>query len=260
MKTAKRSLHQAREFAQRAGVSVRTLHHYDRLGLLKPSGYTAGGYRLYGERDFARLQQIMTLKFIGLPLKRIKGILEGAEMDLTETLRLQRNILEEQRRRLDAALAAVEKAESIAAAGGGYDWEAFKKIVEVIDMENNMEWVKSYYTEEQLDELGKRWSPALQERAERDWAALIKDVEEAAGRGEDPASESGQALAARWSELIEAFTGGNPAIAENLGRLYADEANRPATFKKPYGEEAETFIRQATAARKKVGRLRFQPE
>ncbi len=62
MKTTSRPLYRASAFAERAGVTVRTLHHYDRLGLLKPSSYTASGYRLYGERDFARLQQITTLK------------------------------------------------------------------------------------------------------------------------------------------------------------------------------------------------------
>ncbi len=252
MKTAMRTLYQANEFAERAGVTVRTLHHYDRLGLLKPSGYTSSGYRLYGERDFARLQQIVTLKFIGLPLKQIKSILERNELDLTMTLRLQRKLLEQQRRRLEMALVAIEKAESVLASGDEPDWEVFRKIVEVIGMENNMEWVKSYYTEEQLAELGSRWSPELQEKAERDWASLIKDVQAAASQGEDPASEKSQALAARWSELIEAFTGGDPAIAENLRKLYADQANWPATFKKPYPDDAAAFIAKAMAARKGV--------
>jgi len=57
--------YQAIEFAQLAGVTVRTLHHYDRIGLLKPSAYTNAGYRLYGKGDLVRLQQIVTLKFIG---------------------------------------------------------------------------------------------------------------------------------------------------------------------------------------------------
>ena len=81
------------EFAQRAGVTVRTLHHYDRLGLLKPSRYTDAGYRLYGERDFARLQQIVVLKFIGLSLKEIKRLLEEKQLDLPGTLRVQREIV-----------------------------------------------------------------------------------------------------------------------------------------------------------------------
>lgn len=250
MNSRTRSLYQAREFAARAGVTVRTLHHYDRLGLLKPSGRTASGYRLYGERDFARLQQIMTLKFIGLPLKQIKGILERNELDLAGALRLQRKVVEEQRRRLDMALAAIERAESSAASGDEPDWEAFKKIIEVINMESNMEWVKSYYTEEQLAELGSRWSPELQERAEREWATLIGEVEAAAREGEDPASERAQALAARWSDLIGQFTGGDPGIEANLRKLYADQANWPSTFQKPYGDEAGAFIAKAMAARK----------
>jgi DNA-binding transcriptional MerR regulator len=69
-------MYRVSDFAEKAGVTVRTLHHYDRLGLLKPSGRTEAGYRLYGERDFARLQQIVTLKFIGLPLRQIKDLLD----------------------------------------------------------------------------------------------------------------------------------------------------------------------------------------
>ncbi len=64
---------QIQEFAQRTGVTVRTLHHYDRLGLLRPGARTESGYRLYGERELIRLQQIATLKFIGCSLNEIKA-------------------------------------------------------------------------------------------------------------------------------------------------------------------------------------------
>src|ERR1051325_2126270 len=92
------TLCEASEFAELTGVTVRALHHYDRLGLLKPSGRTVCGYRLYGERDFARLQQIVTLKFIGLSLKQIKNVLDRDSFDLSTALRLQREILGEKRR------------------------------------------------------------------------------------------------------------------------------------------------------------------
>ena len=71
MKSRSEKLFQAREFAALTGVTVRTLHHYDRLGLLKPSRYTRAGYRLYSERDLSRLEQIVALKFIGFSLKEI---------------------------------------------------------------------------------------------------------------------------------------------------------------------------------------------
>ena len=243
------ALYQAQEFAERSGVTVRTLHHYDRLGLLKPSRYTEAGYRLYGERDFARLQQIVMLKFIGLPLKEIKALLEGSELDLAATLRLQRRIIEERRRHLDTVFAAIERAEREMAKDDRLDWETFREIIEVINMQNNTEWMKRYYTEEQLAELAERGTPEVLEQGQRDWAALIKDVEAAVAEGVDPRSERGQELSRRWSALIEAFTGGNPGILENLKKLYADQDNWPDTFRRPYGEEVAEFISRASAAR-----------
>ncbi|HJU55254.1 MAG TPA: MerR family transcriptional regulator [Pyrinomonadaceae bacterium] len=244
------ALYQAQEFAERSGVTVRTLHHYDRLGLLKPSRYTAAGYRLYGERDFARLQQIVMLKFIGLSLKEIKELLEGSHLDLPGTLRLQRRIIEERRRHLDSVIEAIERAEREMGRDERLDWETFKQIIEVTNMENNMEWVKKYYTEEQLAELAERGTPEVLERGQRDWATLIKDVEAAVSEGVDPQSERAQELAARWSALIEAFTGGNPGILENLKKLYANQANWPDTFRQPYSDEVAGFISRASAAKK----------
>ena len=254
MKESTERLYQAREFAKRAGVTVRALHHYDRLGLLKPSGRTAAGYRLYGERDFARLEQIVTLKFIGFPLKQIKDLLNGKLFDLRTTLRLQRKIMEEKGLHLELAIRAIENAERTMRSRAWDrkpDWEAFRKIIEVINMQQNMDWVNKYYTEEQLAQLKKRWSPELQDKAQRDWETLTKEVESAVAQGEDPVSEKAQALADRWQKLIEGFTGGDSAIAQNLKKLYADQANRPTTFKQPYSNEVGAFICKATELRNK---------
>jgi DNA-binding transcriptional MerR regulator len=244
-------LYQASEFAALTGVTVRALHHYDRTGLLKPSGRTAGGYRLYGAKDLARLQQIVTLKFIGLPLKQIKEILDRDSFGLSATLRLQREILREKRRRLELAISAIEEAEHFVTTSGEPDWESFAKIIEVMNMQNEWEWVKKYYTEEQLQELAQRATPEVLEKGQRDWATLLKDVDAAIAEGVDPASERAQRLAARWSALIESFTGGNPEILENLKNLYRDQANWPAGAQKPYSDGAMAFITQAQAARGK---------
>ncbi len=106
------NLWQTRKFGKLAGVTVRTLHHYDRIGLLKPTRRDHNGFRLYGETDFARLQQINTLKFVGFPLKQIKEILGSKEVRLDETLELQRKIIEAQRYRLTLALEAIKRAEN----------------------------------------------------------------------------------------------------------------------------------------------------
>lgn len=256
MKPAVDRLYRTREFAERAGVTVRALHHYDRLGLLKPSGRTMAGYRLYGEKDLARLQQIITLKFIGLPLKQIKDLLCGRTFDLADALRLQQQILREKRHQLDMALAAIERAQRSVGPEGEPDWKSLKKIVEVIEMQSNMEWTKKYYSDEAQGKLTARreTNPGLAEQGQRDWAVLIADVEQAIREGVDPASERAQALASRWQALIESFTGGDPEVAAGLRKLYIDQANWPSTFKKPYSDEVGAFIcKAAEAGGKKSG-------
>jgi DNA-binding transcriptional MerR regulator len=239
------------EFAKLAGVTVRTLHHYDRLGLLKPSGRTAKGYRLYGERDFARLQQVVTLKFIGFPLRQIMDILDRSSFDLATELQRQREAIVEQRGRLELAIKAIEKVERVLASTDEPDWEVFAEIVEVINMQNNMEWTNKYYSEEAKQKIAGRAAtvpPEVIEQAQRDWPALIKEVE--ASLGEDPASEKAQALAERWSNLVAGFTGGDSAIQQGLNKMYADQQNWPASFPKPYSDEVQDFIMKALEIRR----------
>ncbi len=244
-------LYQARDFAEKAGVTVRALHHYDHLGLLKPTRRTQAGYRLYAEQDFARLQQIVTLKFLGMSLKQIKQLLQQEHFDVLFQLQLQRQAMEEKRRHLDRAIQAVQGAERALASGEKPNSEIFKTIIEVIAMQTNTEWMKKYFTEEQLAELANRATPEIMEQSQNDWAVLIQEVE--ASLQEDPASEKAQSLAARWAKLVEGFTMGSPELAANLCSLYKDEANWPTTFKKLYSDEVEVFIKQAMAIRKQAG-------
>jgi DNA-binding transcriptional MerR regulator len=243
-------VYKVHEFAERVGVTVRTLHHYDQLGLLKPTSRSDAGYRLYVDRDLVRLQQIVTLKFLGFSLAQIKDILERKNFDLLEELRMQRNIIAEKRRQLDCAVKAIERAELAVSSDGVPDWETFRKIIEVIERQTDMEWTKEYYSEEAKADLARRNrdDPELARRGERDWTELIKDVE--ASLSENPASPKAQALADRWQKLIESFTGGNSEVAAGLKKLYADQANWPASFKTPYSDEVGVFICRAVAARK----------
>jgi DNA-binding transcriptional MerR regulator len=245
-------LYRASVFAREAGVTVRALHHYDRLGLLKPSRRTRAGYRLYGERDFARLQQIVTLKFIGFPLRQIKDVLDRDQPDLATALRFQRIILAEKSRRLTQAVRAIEEAEALLANGGEPGREAFAKIIEVIEMQNDTDWTKKYYSEEAQAKIAERQKTIpreVVEQGQRDWMALISEVESAVKEGVDPSSERAQGLAARWSELIKGFTGGDPEIQKGLNKMYSDP-QWGAPFPKPYSDEAGAFITRAMQARK----------
>ena len=223
-----RQAYRVREFAELAGVTVRALHHYDRLGLLKPRR-TAAGYRLYGLRDLERLEQIVALKFLGIPLRQIGAL-------------------------LDRAIAAIRDAEKSMRPGQPADAAVLKRIIEVIEMENHTDWMKKYYSEPAWDKIqrGQKWTPELQERVTREWTELFRDVE--AALGEDPAGERAQALANRWTALVEEFTQGDREVAAGVRDLYQDRANWPADFQrqmKPFGNaQVWKFMQQAMACRR----------
>lgn len=222
-------MYRIQEFATLAGVTVRALHHYDRLGLLKPSGRSNAGYRLYRDCDFARLEQIVVLKFLGLPLKQIGRLLKR-ESPLRETLRRQQHVLAEKRHQLDIAIHAIAKAERSLTSGRQPEWDLFKDIVREIEMQNNTDWSKKYYTEDakaKIEERRTLWSPELQAQITKDWTALYADVEAAMGAGEDPSGAKAQALATRWRTLVEGFTGGDPDVQKGLNNMWADQANWP---------------------------------
>lgn len=233
------------EFAELAGVTVRALHHYDRLGLLKPSRRTAAGYRLYSEADLARLERIAVLKFLGLPLKDIRDLLRRDKSAIAETLRRQRAVLLQKRRQLDRAIRA------IAAAERAPDAASLTRIIQEIAMQNETDWTSKYYSEEaeaKVDARRPAWSPELQEKITRRWNDLFRDIE--ASLSEDPARPKAQALAARWKKLVASFTGGDPEIQKGLNQMWSDGHNWPAE-KQAYKikPEIQEFIRKAMNAK-----------
>jgi DNA-binding transcriptional MerR regulator len=250
-------MYRARQFAELAGVTVRTLHHYDRLGLLKPRKRTAAGYRLYEDGDLERLERVVALRYVGMSLRQILPLLEAGAPGLEEALRLQRFLLLEKRRLLDRAIQAIGEAARTPIPGAERK-AALRKIIEVMEMETNNDWMAKYQTEASKAKVEARkplWSPELQDRVSRHWSELIAEVE--AALGEDPAGEKGQALAARWKELVEGFTGGDPDIGASVGRMWADRPNWPSDVQQQspvIRPEVWTFISKAQAAARESAR------
>lgn len=249
MKARVAKLYHARQFAQIAGVTVRALHHYDRLGLLKPQQRSATGYRLYSDSDLVRQEQIAVLKFLGLSLGQIRELLKG-ESRIRETLRRQEQVLVEKRNQLDRAIKAIQKARKTLGVKRERDWESFKEILREIKMQNDTDWMKKYYSKEALAKLEERkafWSPEMQERVGKEWATLFKEIE--ASLDDDPAGPKAQALAARWKKLIHGFTGGDAEIQKGLNAKYADQENWPGDMKKhQIRPEIQSFIMKALKA------------
>lgn len=215
-----RRLYQIGTFATRAGTTVRALRHYDRIGLLLPTARSSGRNRLYADEDLVRLQQIVTLKFIGLSLGQIRQVLKQRRK-VKELLALQRKALEERKRRLDRIIEAIRAAEH---AGEG-SVDRFRTIVEVIAMEQKkdvlQDWYGKYYTPEQIERFKQRsWSPKDQKHAEAKWKAIFEEAKKLFGS--DPGAPAAQKVAARWYEMISQFTQGDPEIEKSLDAMYKD--------------------------------------
>ena len=226
-----------REFAKRAGVTIRALHHYDRIGLLKPSGRTAAGYRVYSDRDFARLEQIVALKFIGFPLFQIREILQRKDNDLSAALRQQRQIMVEKRDHLDRAVQAIDRAEKdrghgrrtgLGAIPQGHRGDSNanqKRLDEKIVYRGPTRESPPAFVARGADGVGKRLG-----RAGSRYGGGHCERHRPSGRNRLAIGCSPR------QKLLAMFTGGDPGIEQNLRKLYADKANWPASFKKPYSD------------------------
>jgi hypothetical protein len=162
-------------------------------------------------------------------------------------------MLLEKRLQVEAAIQAIEEAERSLKSSRAPDLAALKKIIEVMERQNAMEWTKKYYSEEaqaKIAERARTWAPELQAKVEQDWKTLIADVEAAIAAKIDPASTKALALARRWSELVRGFTGGDAAVQQGLNKLYANQGNWPSSLQKPFSDEVWQYIKKAMAAHK----------
>ncbi|MFT4112907.1 MerR family transcriptional regulator [Silvibacterium sp.] len=250
------------EFAKLAGVTVRTLHHYDRLGLLTPAHRSTRGYRLYCHEDLGRLERILVLRYLGLPLREIGALLNtsvnrGTE-PLTVTLARQRTALHERREGLDRVLRAIEHAQQCAQNDTAEpEWLLYQTILKEIHMQETIDWTEKYYSPKAIEVLRERraaMTPEQMAEAGTRWQALYADIQSALDREVSPDSAEGRALVARWMRLGDDFTQGDPEIGEGFRRMYNDQSHWPddekaakirATMPKP---EYWIFFRQAVQA------------
>jgi DNA-binding transcriptional MerR regulator len=208
------------ELARNTGTSVRALHHYDEIGLLRPSLRTAAGHRLYDRGDIERLQQIHSLRLTGISLDETKRLLDGAAASPRQIIALHLARLHEQiamQKRLAGRLRALahhlNTAEPVSLA------ELCRTIEEMMRVEK-------YFTPEQLDVLEERRLRVGQERMHevRDsWNEIIPKVRAAMDGNVDPTSPEMLELARRWKALVEEFTGGDPSIARAVETMYDHE-------------------------------------
>src|SRR5262245_44240430 len=214
------------ELARRTGLTIRTLHHYDEIGLLKPSLHTESGHRLYTAGDVARLQQVLSLRQLGFSLEQVRDCLDRPGFSPLEVIRLHLARLREQ---IELQRGLCERLEALAKlfrTAGEVSADEFLYTIEVMTM------FEKYYTPEQLESFRKRHeadpegTAELARQGQAAWAELFAAYTAEMEAGTDPADPRVQALEKRRQALVEAFTGGDKGIEANLKRMWTEQGDK----------------------------------
>jgi DNA-binding transcriptional MerR regulator len=200
------------ELAKHTGLTVRTLHHYDEIGLLKPSGRSESGYRLYSQEDVARLHGIQALRHLGLPLGDIAALLDGAQAAPAMILEQQVNALDQQiaqATELRGRLALIRDGITQGAEPGMGDW------LQALAL---MATYGKYFSAAELKTIFGRWS-----KIEHEWPALLKEVRAAMDTGAAADSPEIMVLARRWMSLVHHWMDGDFELMHRWGDMYRRE-------------------------------------
>lgn len=220
--------------AAAAGVTVRTLHHWDAVGLVPPSARTSAGYRLYTAADVARLRRVVAYRELGVALEDVPALLDATGAEAVDTLRRHRELLGERiarmertARALDRLVAARERGllltptEQVALFGEGWDpaWPGQAREL----WGDTAQWAQ--YAERSAERTPEDWQHLAD-----DVAALEADLATACREGVDPASPRAAALAERHRDSMGAHFDCPPARHVCLARRFVDDAGFRAHY------------------------------
>ena len=236
------------------GVSVRTLHYYDEIGLLKPTETTGAGYRLYGGEALARLQQILFFRELGFPLKEIRAILASPSFDAREALKNHRRLLVMERDRLDDLIRLADRTMKGEQA---MSFEEFNR--------GEIAAARKQYAEEAEERWGSTDAYRESERktasyTQGDWSRIQSEAEAIYRRfAEDQARRPGdpavQKLVGEWQAFITRnFYSCTDEILAGLGEMYSADPRFAENIDR-YGVGLADFMSRAVAVYCKARRV-----
>ncbi|KTD43687.1 MerR family transcriptional regulator [Legionella quateirensis] len=202
-----------KDLAKLTGITVQTLHHYDRINLLKPSLRMPNGYRVYSEQDLLQLQQIIALKFFGFELAQIKTLLTE-ESEALKHFNNQVRVLEEKGRALVDGAKALQSIIDTVDSHKSIPWETIIQLIEVYKMTDNLEhsWVKEIFTPDELKqyaefekEMKANKTPEQKAAFEQQWQQLLAELK--MNMNQDPQSASGIELGKKYMAWVNGIYG-----------------------------------------------------
>ena len=231
-----------KEVAEISGVSVRTLHHYDAIGLLRPTRVTDAGYRLYDDTALGKLQTILLLRQLQFPLKEIRVILDSPDFDPMDALNDQIRMLELQRQHLDNLIAHARRIQKTGVIP--MDFKAFDtKEMDQYAREAKSRWGKTEAYREYQEKSQGKTGAQLQSSGD---ALMAVFAEIGTLRGEDPASEAAQAMVAKLQQFItDNFYTCTKQILAGLGQMYVADDRFRENIDKAGGTGTAEFVCKA---------------
>jgi DNA-binding transcriptional MerR regulator len=217
------------EVAERTGLTVRTLHHYDEIGLMKPSRRTGKGQRLYSRDDLERLQKIVSLRQLGFSLDEIARLLQGTGAALSTVVELHLKGVKE---RLEQTQDLYQRLQAMAELLRSGEAPSLDDLLASI---KETVMYEKYFTQEQIEQLRNRAAQLPTAEAWRDVAAAVRGEFD---KGTPPAAPSMQALARKWRDLVNGITGGDAGIRQGLVALHNAEADVAARFFGPVVDDS----------------------
>ncbi|WLD94683.1 MerR family transcriptional regulator [Alkalihalobacillus sp. AL-G] len=237
-----------KEVADLVGISVRTLHHYDEIGLLTPEQTTDSGYRLYSNENLEMLQQILFLKELGFPLKKISKIISSPSFDRKEALKLHRKMLLEKRGRLDKMIATIDK--TILNTEGEIQMSNKEKF-EGFDFSHNP------YEKEARE----RWGDETVDKSNAKLGNMSEEEQKAMGdkmntiyrkladlRNSSPDSDEAQQAIKEWYDFLNGNFGHHYSLDafKGLGQMYVEDERFTKNIDQ-FGKGLARFMRDAMA-------------
>ncbi|ASQ77050.1 MerR family transcriptional regulator [Enterobacter hormaechei] len=205
---------QVGELAKRAGITVRTLHHYEQTGLLLPSARSAAGYRLYNLTDVQRLHMIQTLAKAGLELAEIRDFLEQRSLSLAELLDGQITLLDKQLRSIHTLRNRLVELRTGLTDDATPDLESWLQTLELMNMYDR------WFSKEELQQLPF----AVEKEALADiWSGLVTEVKHLLEQNVSVTDARATDLASRWMERLEQDTAGKPEFLTRLNEMHSVE-------------------------------------
>lgn len=234
-----------RQLGQLAGVSVRTLHYYDEIGLLRPSRVGDNGYRYYDEAAVMRLQQILLYKELELSLEEIRDLLDQPGFDVLRALEDHRQALQQRLGRLRRLLLTVDQ--TIAHVKGERPMEDKELFAFSDEQQAEYEKEAEALWGENVRASSRQWKGYSAEKKKQIFAegeAVYLDLIERLNAGDVPDSPAVQAILARWERHMHYFYVPTVAIMRGLGGAYVEHPGFRAFFDKMHPRLAE-YMREA---------------